>query len=93
MGADGVSDLFREGARVCDFTARDNEAFEFIVAMFVCVVMVVIICVVVVVMMVVNFVTGFEVVFGPDTLAKQNIDGECAHGCFDDLYACARVGF
>ena len=53
MGADYISDLFGEGCGVSDFGARDDEALEFVVPVFVGVMMVVVIVIMMMVVIVV----------------------------------------
>gem|GEM_PF-5713273 len=53
MGADDICDLFGKGRGVGDFRACDDEAFEFVVAMFMGVMVVVIMLVMMVVIVVV----------------------------------------
>ena len=75
VGADDVSNLFCKGRGVGNFGAGDDEGFEFIVAVFMCVVVMVVAVVVIIVVMMVNLVPGIEVCFGTDTLAKEDVDG------------------
>ena len=92
VGPDGVCDLLSEGIRICDFATCDDEAFEFVMTMLVFMVVVVIL-VIIMVMMVMDFVTVFQVALCSDALAKQDIHGQGAHGCFDNLHACPGFGF
>ena len=64
MGADHIGDLFGEGCGVSDFGARDDEALEFVVAMFmgVMVVVVVIVIMMMVVIVVIALMMGMVIV-------------------------------
>lgn len=62
MGADYISDLFGEGCGVSDFGARDDEALEFVVPVFMGVMMVVIVIVMMVVIVVIAVMVGMVIV-------------------------------
>jgi len=62
MGADYISDLFGEGCGVSDFGARDDETLEFVVPVFMGVMMVVIVIVMMVVIVVIAVMVGMVIV-------------------------------
>ena len=66
MGADHIGDLFGEGCGVSDFGARDDEALEFVVAVFmgVMVVVIVIMMMVVIVGMIIFVVVVMHLIAG-----------------------------
>ena len=80
VATDDVGDLFGKRLGVCDFTARDDEAFEFVVAVFMFVIVVVIVFVIVVVMMVMHLVPGLHVRFGSGFQAEKHFGWQSTHG-------------
>ena len=74
--ADDVRNARGEISWVVDFGAHHNKAFEFVVAMFVCVVMIVIVIIIVVIVIIVimvvvmHLVAGLQIVLGPDALTQ-----------------------
>ncbi len=90
MCADHISNLFGKSCAVYHLFACYNEAFEFIMAMFVFVVMMVIVIVVVVM---VDLMPCSKVTFRTDALAQNDIDGQGTHGRLHHLHTCTRVVF
>ena len=98
MGADGVGDGLGKLCGIGNLGAGDDEAFEFVMAVFVVVMVMIVIVVVVivfivVVVMVVNLVPRIEIGFGADALAEEHVDGQRAHGGMDHLHRVAGAGF
>ena len=70
VGTDHFGNLSYKCIGIRDFAACDDEAFEFVVAMFMRVVMVVIVIIVVMVV-VVHLMAAFQIAFRADPLAQQ----------------------
>jgi len=95
--ANCIGHLGGEGCGIGNFAACDDEAFEFVMAMFMGVITVMIIVAMVIVirvvmMVVVHFVARVEIGLGPDALAQQHINRQRAHCGFDNLHAVAALG-